>query len=291
MANEPALLLAKKWEGQSLIGWHLSEKLDGVRALWDGTKFVTRLGNVYNAPKWFVLDFPVERLDGELWMGRGRFSELVGAVKRHEPIDAQWEQIRYLVFDVPSVPNAPFEQRVEIYESIAAKSKYIEAVPQVLCESDEQLLTYMDSVIAGGGEGLMAREPRSLYVGKRSATLLKIKRMQDDEATIYGYQAGEGKHTGRMGALLCRFPDSDTCKCGHNITRHEHDGTLNPECFDCTCKYPDLRGAEFKIGTGFSDAQRENPPAIGTLVTVRYQELSKDGVPRFPAFVGARDYE
>lgn len=256
MAEAPLLLLAKKWEGQSLVGWHLSEKLDGVRALWDGQKFVTRLGNTYNAPEWFTRDFPEVALDGELWMGRGRFSDVVSCVKKNVPVDAQWEQIRYLVFDVPTMPLV-FEARQQEVERIAATCKYIEAVPQLRCESDEQFLTYMDSVIAGGGEGLMAREAGSFYENKRSRTLLKVKRMQDAEATVYDYQPGEGKHTGRLGALMCRFEN----------------------------------GVEFKIGTGFSDAQRENPPAIGSLVTVRYQELSKDGVPRFPAFVGARDYE
>jgi DNA ligase-1 len=172
------------------------------------------------------------------------------------PIDAQWEQIRYLVFDMPTNPDA-FESRMAVLETVAAKCQYIEAVPQVVCDYDEQFFTYMDSVIAGGGEGLMAREPGSFYVGKRSSTLLKVKRMSDVEATVQAYQAGEGKHTGRMGALLCIL-DS---------------------------------GVSVKVGTGFNDRQRKNPPDIGARVTIRYQELSKDGVPRFPVFVAARDYE
>ncbi len=105
-----------------------------------------------------------------------------------------------------------------------------------------------------GGEGLMLRQPGSMYVAGRSSTLLKIKSFRDAEAMVIGHQAGEGKHKGRLGALLVRLAD----------------------------------GTEFAIGTGLSDRERANPPAVGATVTFRYQELSDGGVPRFPSYVGVR---
>src|SRR6185503_3154026 len=105
-----------------------------------------------------------------------------------------------------------------------------------------------------GGEGLRLRQPGSKYIAGRSSTLLKVKTFHDAEAIVAGHQAGAGRHRGRLGALLVRLAD----------------------------------GTSFAIGTGFSDRERENPPAIGTTVTFRYQELSDAGVPRFPSWVGVR---
>jgi len=108
--------------------------------------------------------------------------------------------------------------------------------------------------IGNGGEGLMLRQPGSLYVAGRSATLLKVKNFQDAEARVLGHEPGAGRHKGRLGALLVELPN----------------------------------GKRFSVGTGFSDAERENPPPIGSVINFRYQELSEGGVPRFPSYVGVR---
>ena len=100
----------------------------------------------------------------------------------------------------------------------------------------------------------MLRQPGSKYVAGRSTNLLKVKTFHDAEAVVVGHQAGAGRHQGRMGALLVRLPS----------------------------------GAEFAIGTGFSDHEREHAPAVGATVTFRYQELSEAGSPRFPSWVGVR---
>ena len=100
----------------------------------------------------------------------------------------------------------------------------------------------------------MLREPGSLYVEGRSSTILKVKSFFDAEAVVIGHTKGRGRHEGRCGALKVR-------------------GT---------------GGAEFSIGTGLSDKQRGNPPPVGAVVSYRYQELTKAGVPRFPSFVGVR---
>lgn len=101
----------------------------------------------------------------------------------------------------------------------------------------------------------MARKPKSRYEAGRSNTLLKVKTFHDAEARVLGHVAGMGRHKGRLGALLVELAD----------------------------------GTKFNVGTGFSDREREAPPAIGSLITFRYQELSDGGVPRFPTYVAIRD--
>jgi DNA ligase-1 len=105
-----------------------------------------------------------------------------------------------------------------------------------------------------GGEGLMLRRAGSRYESGRSSPLLKVKSFHDAEELVLKHQDGAGRHKGRLGALLVELPD----------------------------------GTTFAVGTGFSDAERENPPLIGSTITFRYQELSEAGVPRFPSYIGMR---
>lgn len=257
------VLLAKPWEGQDPTGWWMSEKLDGVRAIWRGGELWSRNGNRFHAPEWFRAAMPLFPLDGELYLGRGQFEDTVSIVRSHNAGD-RWETIRFYAFDLyPTEPrhDLPFEQRVEIVrhtrDFFGGEAPCWEYVPHVRCEGLEHLTVCVDRIVAGGGEGIMLRAPGSLYERKRSSTLLKAKRFLDAEATVTGHVPGKGKHAGRLGALAC-VTDA---------------------------------GVPFEIGTGFSDAQRETPPPIGARVTVRYQELTEAGVPRFPVFVTARDYE
>ncbi len=255
--TKPALLLAQRWEGSDIQGWWMSEKLDGLRALWTGTEFISRLGNKFHAPPWFVEKFPKDiPLDGELWAGRGKFQLATSIVRSHDQSD-RWKQLTFRVFDLPSVAK-PFEERMTLLEELAesATGSYFRMVEQTKCENGSALTAFTDKIIADGGEGVMLREPNSFYVGSRSKTLLKVKRFQDAEAHVIEYQKGKGKHKGRMGALICKFVDAK-----------EEDPT-------------------FKIGTGFTDDQRDSPPSIGSIITFKFQEKTKDGLPRFPVFVG-----
>ena len=249
----PELLLAKSWDGNlDPTGWWMSEKLDGVRAYWDGKNFISRLGNVFHAPDWFKDGLPKEPLDGELWMGRGNFQLLVGTVKRHIP-NENWKRVEYVVFDAPRL-DMPFEQRLDKLGGLLLPCQWAEEISQDLCRDEAHLHELLDAITSGGAEGLMLREPESLYVGKRSSTLLKVKKFLDAEAKVIGHQPGRGKHEGRLGALHCMFPD----------------GTI------------------FDVGTGFTDLERGSPPLIGSTITVKFQELSRDGVPRFPSYVSIR---
>lgn len=252
----PPVLLAQPWtEDIDLVGWWISEKLDGVRAWWDGKQFLSRKGNTFHAPEWFTAGLPDHPLDGELWIGRKMFQRTVSVVRRQDRGGA-WKDVRYVVFDVPKLEK-PFEQRVlAVHELLeGGGAPYALAHPHARVESVEQVVAELDRVSGLGGEGLMARRPGSRYEVGRSSTLLKLKRFLDGEAVVVGHLEGAGRHAGRLGALLAELPD----------------------------------GTRFSIGTGFSDRERASPPPVGARVTFRYQELSDRGVPRFPSYVGVRD--
>ncbi len=252
----PPLLLAERWDKQAdLAGWWMSEKLDGVRAYWDGKRFLSRLGNRYHAPDWFVEGLPDVPLDGELWIDRKMFQRTVSIVRRQDKTDL-WREVRYLVFDAPAHDH-PFEQRLEYLHEIMARRKppFAVAHPHEVCKGSDHLREELARIEALGGEGLMLRQPRSKYAVGRSMTLLKVKSFLDSEGRVVGHKAGAGRHKGRLGALQVELDD----------------------------------GTRVDVGTGFSDAERANPPPIGNIITFRYQELSDGGVPRFPSYIGVRD--
>ena len=251
----PAMLLAETWDGeQDVSGWWLSEKLDGVRAVWTGRQFLSRQGNIFHAPAWFTADLPEFPLDGELWLARRAFQRTVSIVRRHdEPAD--WRQIRYVVFDAPA-ELAPFERRMQKYREHFKKcpALYVDVLEQSVCRGRDHLDRELDRIESLGGEGIMLRRPDSLYEAGRSSSLLKVKRFLDAEALVVDHEPGKGRHRGRLGALICELPG----------------------------------GLRFAVGSGLSDAERESPPAIGSLITFRYQELTERGVPRFPTYVRLR---
>src|SRR5258708_562763 len=110
-ASGPPLLLAESWgNAADLSGWWMSEKLDGVRAYWDGKQFLSRQGNLYHAPDWFIEGLPTSPLDGELWIGRKKFQRTVSIVRRQDKPDL-WSEVLFLVFDAPAAAGG-FEQRL-----------------------------------------------------------------------------------------------------------------------------------------------------------------------------------
>jgi DNA ligase-1 len=256
LSAAPPLLLAERWEtAVDLTGWWMSEKLDGVRAYWNGQAFLSRQGNLFHAPDWFSADLPNVPLDGELWIDRKKFQRTVSIVRRQDKNDL-WKEITFVVFDAPGV-DGEFETRLRFFAEYFRKHKlpHARAHDHQICRGMDSLRKELARIEALGGEGLMMRKPKSTYEVGRSATLLKVKSFHDAEARVLEHLEGAGRHKGRLGALLVEMPD----------------------------------GTRFSVGTGFSDAERENPPAVGSLITFRYQELSDGGVPRFPSYIGVRD--
>ncbi|MDY0164622.1 DNA ligase [Desulfobotulus sp.] len=249
-------MLAKPYEDQEVTGWFMSEKLDGVRAIWNGSALISRNGNEFKAPEWFLDSLPKDTfLDGELFMGRSMFQKTVGAVRKQTPVDSEWKQIRYCVFDAPEA-SGTFEQRMAFLNKTLSQNPIVSVVDHVVCTGVDHLHSLSEKLLALGAEGVMLRRPGSTYENKRSGSLLKFKPLETDEATIIGFQDGEGKHSGRVGAIVC-----------------------------------DWKGIVFRLGTGLSDALRETPPRIGELATFAFQGLTDGGVPRFPVFIAARNYE
>jgi DNA ligase 1 len=260
-AAPPPVLLANVLRPDIDVTQYLvSEKYDGVRAIWDGKTLRFRSGREVVAPAWFIEKLPKLALDGELWIARRKFDEVSGIVRKTEPVDAEWRRVQYLIFELPQPESAAptsFTQRVVQMKSLVAQSNFsaLKAVEQYRVKDRAELKRRFDSVVKGGGEGLMLHLADAPYVTGRSDVLLKLKPLLDTEAKVIEHIPGKGKHAGKMGALLLETKD----------------------------------GIRFKLGTGFSDAVRGNPPPIGAQVTYVYREITPAGKPRFASFVRVRD--
>ena len=253
----PQLQLAMTYQNiRNLNEFWASEKLDGVRALWNGRKLVTRQGNQINAPLWFTAPLPNSTLDGELWIARGKFSEVSGTIRKHQPVDEEWRRVKFMVFDLPSsleVFSSRNYQLVKLVDKLRAT--HIQAVKQSRISDKAHLEQALKNIVKKGGEGLMLHRGSSLYQARRTDDLQKVKLFEDAEAEVIAYKPGKGKFKGLMGSMLVKTSD----------------------------------GLLFSIGTGFSDEERRNPPAIGSLITYRHQGKTNKGIPRFASFMRIRD--
>ena len=258
--------LAEVWTpAMDPTGFLMSEKLDGMRALWDGARLWFRSGSAIAAPAFFTAALPRgTALDGELWLGRGRFQALISVVRQPAASDTAWREVRFAVFDAPGAPGG-YAARMEAAAAALARGAAAAgpAAPALaaahsftLCAGAAELAAELARVEALGGEGLMLRRAEALWRGGRSSDLLKVKSAADDEALVLAHERGAGRLAGRLGALVCR-------------TRG---------------------GATFKVGSGFTDAERalDAAPAVGSVVTFRFLGVTDDGIPRFPTFVRER---
>jgi DNA ligase-1 len=242
--------------GMPLDDYWVSEKYDGVRGYWDGQQLWTRGGERVIAPAWFTATLPAIPMDGELWSGRGRFAHAVSTVRSQTPNDAAWRKMHFLVFDLPAHPG-DFTTRLAALRKLLplTAAAWVVAVPQQRATTHAALQALLDKTLRMGGEGLTLHRGASLYRGERNTDLLKFKAFDDADARVVAHVAGHGKHAGRMGALLVETPE----------------------------------GRRFKLGGGFSDAQRDNPPAIGSWVSYRYDGTNPGGLPRSARFLRVRE--
>ena len=257
--TDPDLLLAKVYKQAADIDqFWVSEKYDGVRAYWDGQRFISRQGNEYTAPKWFTKGFPDRPLDGELWIGRNTFEQLISTVKKDNPVDEEWQQVRFEVFELPNAPGT-FSDRLLAMESLIApiENEHIRLAKQYRLSSHSALMTELSEVVAKGAEGLMLHHQDALYKTARRSDLLKVKQYADAESKVIRHLPGKGKYLGMLGALLVEMPD----------------------------------GTRFRIGSGLSDEERRNPPVIGTEVTYKFYGTTRKGKPRFASFLRVRGNE
>jgi DNA ligase-1 len=252
----PELLLAKTYKKSIDISQYLvSEKLDGVRAYWDGKHLISRQGNRFYAPLWFTKKFPKQQLDGELWMARNHFQQTVSAVRKHQSVDQEWRQISYQLFELPNAKGT-FQQRVEAMQQLVKHLAipHLKVIKQYHLKTTDELSKKLDMVVSQGAEGLMLHRANALYLTGRSHALLKVKQYQDAEARVIQHLEGKGKFTHMLGSILVE----------------------------------DKNGMQFKIGTGFSLQQRKNPPNIGSIITYKYFGKTRKGLPRFASFLRIR---
>ena len=252
----PKLALAKVYQQTEEIDrYWVSEKLDGVRAYWDGKKLISRQGNVYNAPEWFIKSFPTQPLDGELWIKRSTFEQLISTVRKDKPIDSEWKQVRYMIFDLPGSGSNFTERLTELHQLLDDHDNpYCQLITQYRVADHAELQEKLNIVIKARGEGLMLHRGDSTYKAGRTSDILKVKTYQDAEAIVIAHLPGKGKYEGMLGAVLVEIPD----------------------------------GKRFKIGTGFKDKDRKNPPAIGSQITYKYFGLTRKGIPKFASFLRIR---
>ena len=259
-SSAPALMLAKAYHpGIDLTDYWVSEKYDGLRGYWDGKQLFTRGGERVQAPAWFTAGWTNTPLDGELWAGRGQFAKATSTVRQQIPNDAAWRGMRFMVFDVPA-QGGPYTERIAALNAAVTQIQqpWVVAVVQTRATTHAALQAQMHRVVKAGGEGLVLHRGASLYTAARNDDLLKVKPHEDAEAQVLGHQTGQGKYTGMLGALLVKSVASGNAAAP---------------------------GVRFKIGTGLSDAQRRDPPPVGSVVTYRYRGLTDAGVPRFASFI------
>jgi DNA ligase-1 len=255
-SSPPAIPLANVLAPNIDVSKYLvSEKYDGVRAIWDGSVLRFRSGNVVNAPRWFLAKLPATPLDGELWIARGKFDQLSSIVRKSVPIEDEWRQVSYMIFEQPN-GTGTFEERVGRIQRVVASANFaqLKAVEHFRVGNRLALKFKLEEVVKGGGEGLMLHLADAPFTVGRSDVLIKVKPEQDAEAVVLRHLPGEGKFAGMLGALEVKTPE----------------------------------GVVFRLGTGFSHAVRRQPPPVGATVTYRYRELTKNGVPRFASFLRER---
>jgi DNA ligase-1 len=256
-ADAPALLLANVYRpGMRLADYWVSEKYDGVRGYWDGHTLRTRGGETVAAPAWFTANWPNTPMDGELWAGRGRFSHAQSTVRQQQPDDAAWREMRFMVFDLPA-HGGTFDQRLPALNKLVESldQPWVQAVPQQRVASDAALQKLLLRTVCAGGEGLMLHRGASMYRAGRSDDLIKVKTHEDTEAKVVAHLPGQGRHAGRLGALVVEMPS----------------------------------GQRFRLGAGLTDAERDHPPPVGAWVTYRFRGTHDGGLPRFASYLRVRE--
>ena len=247
--EKPELFLLNNYtQDKNITSWYMSEKLDGVRAYWDGKKLISRNGNIFAAPPFFIKEFPKHKLDGELWSKRGDFSNISSIVNKKKTNNG-WKKLTYNIFEVPDA-NGGLIKRLKRVKT----AKYIKVVKQIKVKDKKHLYEFLKSVEKKAGEGVVVRDGSLNYYTGRDNNSLKVKSYTDAECEVVGYNKGKGKYENAVGSLSCRMKDNKV----------------------------------LKIGSGLNNKQREKPPKIGAIITFKYYGLTSKGNPRFPVFLHER---
>ena len=238
----------------NITNWYMSEKLDGIRAYWNGKEFISKNGNKIYAPFWFTKDFPPFELDGELWSKREDFENIQNIVLDETPT-TKWNELTYNIFEVPNT-NGNFDKRLEKIKLWLEKNpnKFIKIIPQKICKNESDLDNYLKELIAKKAEGIILKNPNLDYFTGRNENILKVKKFYDEEGLVIGLNYSK---EGKFKSLKLKLEN----------------------------------GIIFNLGGGFSNIQRLNPPKIGDIVTFKYYDLTKNNKPKFASFLRVRKKE
>ena len=255
LATKPDLFLLKTYDdSKDVVGWVMSEKLDGIRGFWTGKELVSRGGNPIHAPAWFTQNYPPFAIDGELWTQRGDF-ENISSIVRSKNSNQRWKHITHNIFEVPG-QSGGLLKRLGVLKEYLRKNPnpYLQIIPQTVINTKGQLADFLKEVTTDKGEGVVVRNPNSLYQTGRLSSALKVKQYFDTECIVLEILPGKGKYQNMMGSVLCQ---TDT-------------------------------GKKLKIGSGFKDKDRANPPAIGSKITFKYYGFTKKGSFKYPVYLRVR---
>ena len=253
---KPALPHAKTYPAvNDISNYWLSEKLDGIRGYWDGARLITRQGKVINSPVWFTKNWPKTAMDGELWIARNYFQQTLSCIKKESKHKPCWRKIRFMIFDLPH-NRQTFTERIVKMKTLTTEtnSPYLTMIKQFKVTNPTELAIKLNTISENKGEGLMLHLGSAYYHVGRTANIMKLKKHQDSEAEVIAHLAGKGKYQGMLGAIRVKMAD----------------------------------GVTFKIGSGFSDYERANPPPIGSIITFQYNGTTLAGIPRFARFYRIR---
>lgn len=242
---------------ENIESYAISEKFDGVRGIWDGKEMFSKNGKKLAIPPCFAEKLAIlelkdgEFVEGELWADYGKFAEVSSLARRKNPTCAEFESVKYLIFNAQLNESSDFLANLSKIQSIleSHKTPQIRTITQHKFSSSKELQDFFDAVVAKGGEGVILRD---------SHTAFKLKAQHDAECKIIDYTRGKGRLSGKVGAIVCES------------LADKNAGIKN--------------GIIFRIGSGLSDEMRTNPPKIGTIITYKFSGVSKNSVPLHTRF-------
>jgi DNA ligase-1 len=253
---------------------YVQAKLDGVRSIFFNNALTSRNGKGFTGLDHIIAELaPATKegliLDGEVYSTTLTFQQFVGLVKKKTYTAADKEQLKHVnlwVYDC--VNDAPFESRLQTLKDFFSRNKFtqIHLLPTEECKSREELKGFHDKYVLEGNEGLMVRNKQGMYqLGARSYDLQKYKEFEDAEYKVTGFTDGQGLEKGLV-IWTCETKDGQHFQ-------------VRP------------RGTHEARAEIFKDVTKNPKKYIGKELTVRFQELTGDGIPRFPVGISFRDYE
>jgi DNA ligase-1 len=278
--NIKAMLAHKYDEDKAHYPAFIQPKLDGVRCLFTAKGAFSRANNQFmnvdhieQALKPFFAKNPTAVLDGELYNHglKDDFEKIISLVKKKKPTDNDKaeaaELVQYHVYDVASMTIAPYSLRFNFIQDLTYTYPICKVDTQValdfVLDYDEALEAHKKNLKLGY-EGSIYRSFEGRYKGTRSWDLMKFKDFHDDEATIIGYDIGQGKREGTLGKFIMMDDDGNEFGC------------------------PPGKGYNYKDLANMLDNITDY---IGERATFTYFERTKAGSYRHPHYKCLRNYE